>query len=219
MNRVRGTAIGCLLLLLTSCGGGPGGDGEAPADKAVLMDPAGEEMTAQAPETYRARFETSGGTIMIDVERRLSPNGADRFYNLVRHGYYDGCRFFRVVPNFIVQFGMSPDPAVGKVWQEARFADDPVQLSNERGTITFAKTNAPNSRTTQMFFNLVDNARLDGMGFAAFGRIVEGMDVVDAINPEYGEQPNQGKIAERGNEYLTSQFPNLDYIQSATIEE
>lgn len=219
MNRVRGTAIGCLLLLLASCGGGPEGGGEAPANKAVLMDPSSEEMTAQAPDTYRAIFETSGGTITIEVERRLSPNGADRFYNLVRHGYYNGCRFFRVVPNFIVQWGMNPDPELTQTWYHATIADDPVLMSNERGTITFAKTNAPNSRTTQMFLNLVDNARLDGMGFAPFGRVVDGMDVVDAINPEYGEQPSQGKIAEQGNEYLISQFPNLDYIQSATIQE
>ena len=218
MNRVRGTAIGCLLLLLTSCGSGPEGNDEAPVNKVGLMDPNSEEMTAQAPDTYRARFETSGGLILIEVERKLSPNGADRFYNLIRNGYYDGCRFFRVVPNFIVQFGMSPDPEVSKAWHGATIVDDPVMISNDRGTITFAKTGAPNSRTTQMFLNLVDNARLDGMGFAPFGRIVEGMDVVDAINPEYGEQPSQQKIGEQGNEYLISQFPNLDYIKSATID-
>jgi peptidyl-prolyl cis-trans isomerase A (cyclophilin A) len=219
VNRVRGTVMGCLLLLSASCGGGPDGDGEAPVNnKAGLMDPTSEEMMAQAPDTYRARFETSGGTILIEVERKLSPNGADRFYNLVHNGYYNDCRFFRVVPNFIVQFGMSPDPEVSKMWHGATIVDDPVMISNDRGTITFAKTGSPNSRTTQMFLNLVDNARLDGMGFAPFGRIVEGMDVMDAINPEYGEQPNQQKIGEKGNEYLISQFPNLDYIKTATID-
>ncbi|MEC8931200.1 MAG: peptidylprolyl isomerase [Candidatus Latescibacterota bacterium] len=217
MNRVRGTAMGCLLLL-ASCGGGPEGGGDASVNKAVLMDPQGEEMTKQAPDTYRVRFETSAGDIQIEVERSFSPHGADRFYNLVANGFYDECRFFRIVPNFIVQWGMSPDPEVTAVWQGATIPDDPVQISNDRGTITFAKTNSPNSRTTQLFINLVDNARLDGMGFAPFGRIVSGMDVVDALNPEYGEI-GQGNIAARGNAFLIEKYPNLDYIKSATIEE
>jgi len=219
VNRVRETAVGCLLLLLASCGGGPENGGDAPATKAVLMDPQSEEMKTQAPDTYQARFETSGGTILIDVERQSSPNGADRFYNLVRNGYFDGCRFFRVVPGFIVQWGMNPDPALTATWQGARIMDDPVQISNDRGTLTFAKTGAPNSRSSQMFINLGDNANLDSQGFAPFGRVVSGMDVVDAINAEYGQQPSQQSISERGNEYLNERFPNLDYIKSATIEE
>ncbi len=182
------------------------------------MDPQSEEMNKQAPDTYRAQFETSAGTFLIEVERSLSPNGADRFYNLVRNGFYNECRFFRVVPNFMVQWGMSPDPEVGAAWRPATIPDDPVQISNERGTITFAKTGSPNSRTTQLFINFIDNGRLDGMGFAPFGRIVSGMDVVDAINPEYGEIGQQ-KIAEQGNAYLNEKYPNLDYIKSATIEE
>ncbi len=219
MNRVRGTAMGCLLLLLASCGGGPEIGGDAPVPKAVLMDPQSDEMKTQAPDTYRVRFETSGGTILIDVERQLSPNGADRFYNLALNGYFDGCRFFRVVPGFIVQWGMNPDPALTATWQAARIMDDPVQISNDRGTLTFAKTGAPNSRSSQMFINLGDNPNLDGQGFAPFGRVVSGMDVVDAINAEYGQQPSQQSISERGNEYLNEKFPNLDYIKSATIEE
>ena len=136
MNRVRGTAMGCLLLLLASCGGGPEIGGDAPVPKAVLMDPQSDEMKTQAPDTYRVRFETSGGTILIDVERQLSPNGADRFYNLALNGYFDGCRFFRVVPGFIVQWGMNPDPALTATWQAARIHDQDFFLNRNAGGTT-----------------------------------------------------------------------------------
>lgn len=186
-------------------------------DPGALQDPLSAAMQAEAPAEFSVVFKTSAGDFTVAVERALAPRGADRFYNLVRHGYYDDQRFFRVVPGFVVQWGMSGSPDLTRTWQQATFDDDPVQGSNTPGTITFAKTGAPNSRTTQLFINLGTNTRLDGMGFAPFGRVVQGMDVVQAINAEYGESPNQGQIATRGNEYLMTQFPRLDYIESARL--
>ncbi|MBQ43271.1 MAG: peptidylprolyl isomerase [Gemmatimonadetes bacterium] len=186
------------------------------------MDPTGEQATQTAPDEFKVRFETSAGAFVIDVTRDWSPRGADRFYSLIRIGFYDDQRFFRVLPNFVVQWGMSGDPEVTAAWQTARIKDDPVKESNVPGTITFAKTNAPNSRTTQLFINLGDNsANLDGQGFAPFGRVVEGMEVVGSFNAEYGSTPstNQATIAERGNEFLNKNFPNLDYIVTAKIVE
>src|ERR1017187_3246543 len=180
------------------------------------------KLTEKAPDTFKAQFDTTKGKITIDVTRALSPNGADRFYNLVRSGYFKDIAFFRVVPNFMCQFGINGDPAVSAKWREANIADDPVKGSNTRGTITFA-TAGPNTRTTQLFINFVDNANLDGMGFSPFGKVSEGMDVVDKINNEYGEGaprgrgPDQGRIQMEGNAYLKKDFPNLDYIKSATI--
>ena len=193
--------------------------GNAPA---VMMDPTGEQATQTAPNEFKVRFETSAGTFVIDVTRDWSPRGADRFYSLIRIGFYDDQRFFRVIPNFVVQWGMSGDPEVSAAWQTARIKDDPVKESNVPGTITFAKTGAPNSRTTQLFINVGDNsASLDGQGFAPFGRVVEGMEVVGSFNAEYGSTPstNQSTIAERGNEFLNKNFPNLDYIVTAKIVE
>ena len=188
----------------------------------ALMDPTGEQATQTAPDEFKVRFETSAGAFVIDVTRDWSPRGADRFYSLIRIGFYDDQRFFRVIPNFVVQWGMSGDPEVSAAWQTARIKDDPVKESNVPGTITFAKTGAPNSRTTQLFINLGDNsANLDGKGFAPFGRVVEGMEVVGSFNAEYGSTPstNQPTIAERGNEFLNKNFPNLDYIVTAKIVE
>jgi len=153
------------------------------------------------------------------VERDLAPRGADRFYNLVKNGYYDGQRFFRVVPGFVVQWGMHGDPEVTAVWYNARIPDDPVKGSNVRGTVTFA-TSGANSRTTQLFINLGDNSgNLDRQGFAPFGRVADGMQAVDAINAEYGQRPDQGKIHANGNTYLEEKFPNLDYIKTARIAD
>jgi peptidyl-prolyl cis-trans isomerase A (cyclophilin A) len=188
---------------------------------ADLSDPS--TMTEKAPDSYRAKFETSKGVFVIEVTREWAPIGADRFYNLVKNGFYDDVRFFRVLDGFVVQWGMHGDPAIGKVWQAARIQDEVVKQSNATGTVTFAKGGA-NSRTTQVFINLADNARLDGMGFPAFGKIVEGMDVVESLYGGYGEGaprgrgPNQGQIAQFGNEYLKASFPELDYIVKATIE-
>ena len=179
-----------------------------------FADPA--KLTEKAPEVFKAQFDTTKGKVVIEVTRALAPNGADRFYNLVRSGYFTDIRFFRVVPGFMVQFGIHGDPAVSAKWRDANITDDPVKTSNARGTLTFA-TAGPNTRTTQLFINFVDNAGLDGQGFAPFGKVIEGMDVVDKINSESGERPNQGAIQQSGNEYLGKEFPNLDAIKSAAI--
>ncbi len=184
-----------------------------------LMDPKHPEATKAAPAEYRVRFTTSRGDFALLVKREWAPAGVDRFYNLVRMGFYDSGRFFRVAPGFVVQWGLNGDPRVSTAWQEAKIPDDPAgKQTNARGTITFA-TSGPNSRTTQVFINFADNARLDGMGFAPFGRVIAGMDVVDAINAEYKEQPNQGAITSQGNPYLMREFPRLDFIVKATLAD
>ena len=182
----------------------------------ALRTPA--KLKEVAPATFRANFETSAGVFVVEVTRAWAPKGADRFYNLVKYGYFDGARFFRVVPNFIVQFGIHADPKINAVWQDANITDDPVTQSNRRGSLTFA-TSGPNSRTTQLFINFRDNAGLDARGFAPFGQVVAGMEFVDKINAEYGEAPNQGLIQSQGNAYLAKNFPRLDYIKKATIEK
>jgi len=170
----------------------------------------------QAPETYKVLFETSGGDFTVEVHREWSPNGADRFHKLVESGFYDECRFFRVVPGFMVQWGINGDPEIQQNWVDAKIKDDRVTKSNKRGLITFA-TSGKNSRTSQVFINYKDNAFLDGQGFSPFGEIVEGMDVVDAINSQYGEKPDQGLVQTKGNEYLNKSFPTLTYIKKATV--
>ena len=179
-------------------------------------------LTAQAPAAYKVKFDTSKGPFVIEVHRDWAPLGADRFYNLVKNGFYNDARFFRVVSGFMVQFGISGDPKVQSVWRDASIADDAVKQSNTRGMITFA-TRGPNTRTTQVFINFADNARLDAMGFAPFGQVVSGMDVVDKLYSGYGEGaprgqgPAQSRIQGEGNAYLTQEFPKLDYIKTATI--
>jgi peptidyl-prolyl cis-trans isomerase A (cyclophilin A) len=179
-------------------------------------------VNEQAPETYRVQFQTSKGNFTMEVTRAWAPLGADRFYNLVRSGFYDNARFFRVLPTFVVQFGIPADPAVAGQWRSARIADDPVTQSNAAGSVTFA-TAGPNTRTTQVFINLADNANLDAMGFAPFGRISEGIDVVGQLYSGYGEGaphgkgPNQGRIQTEGNAYLEREFPKLDHIRKAEI--
>ena len=185
-----------------------------------FTDPA--KLTEKAPEIFKAQFDTTKGKFTIEVTRSLSPNGADRFYNLVRSGYFKDVAFFRVVPGFMCQFGIHGDPSVSAKWREAAIPDDPVKGSNTRGTITFA-TAGPNTRTTQLFISFADNRNLDDMGFSPFGKVTEGMDVVDKINSEYGEGaprgrgPDQGRVQGEGNTYLKKDFPNLDYIKFATI--
>ncbi len=186
-------------------------------NKSKLKNPAA--LTEKAPETYRAKFDTTRGVFVIEVKRSWAPIGADRFYNLVKNGFYDNCRFFRVVPKFMVQFGINGDPAVTAAWEQANMKDDPVKKSNTPGYVTYAKTSMPNSRSTQVFINYGDNTFLDGQGFAPFGKVVVGMNVVDSIYSVYGETPDQGRIHMGGNEYLEKNFPKLDYIKSAVIEE
>ena len=185
------------------------------AGAASLKNPASLKETA--PATYRANFDTSAGAIVIEVHRDWAPLGADRFYNLVKNGFFDNARFFRVVPNFMVQFGMNGDPAVTAAWQGATLKDEPTKETNKKGYVTFAKTGAPNSRGTQVFINFKDNGFLDSQGFAPFGQVVSGMDVAEKITSQYGESPNQGRITAEGNAYLTKEFPKLDYIRKATI--
>ena len=185
------------------------------AGAASLKNPASLKETA--PATYKVNLDTSAGAIVIEVHRDWAPLGADRFYNLVKNGFFDNARFFRVVPNFMVQFGMNGDPAVTTAWQGATLKDEPTKESNKRGYVTFAKTGAPNSRGTQVFINFKDNGFLDSQGFAPFGQVVSGMDVAEKITSQYGESPNQGRITAEGNAYLTKEFPKLDYIKKATI--
>src|ERR1700738_738818 len=179
-----------------------------------LLKPA--TLTAKAPAVFKAKFATTTGDFVVEVHRDWAPLGADRFYNLVRYGYFTNAAFFRVVPGFVVQFGLNANPAVNKVWHDAKIQDDPVVQSNKRGYLVFA-TAGPNTRTTQLFINYVDNARLDGMGFAPFGTVVEGMDVVDKIFPAYGEKPSQDLITDQGDAYLKANFPDMDKIKTATI--
>lgn len=179
---------------------------------------AGKQPASQSSsaDTYRVVLDTSEGLVIIDVDRRLAPNGARRFYELVKGKYFDGARFYRVVPGFVVQWGAAADPALTKKW-DVPIPDDPVKASNTRGTVAFAATEQPNSRTTHLFINLGDNAKLDAMGFAPIGRVGSGMQVVGRIYSGYGEQPDQSLIAAQGNAYLEKEFPRLDYIKSARI--
>ncbi len=175
------------------------------------------EATEQAPAEYTARFTTSKGNFAIHVTRAWAPLGADRFYNLVKGGFYDDTRFFRVMPGFIVQWGIhGGGESVMSAWRNATIPDDPPRESNAAGTVTFAMAGA-NSRTTQVFINYGANSRLDGMGFAPFGKVVEGMDVVSSIHSGYGERPDQARLQREGNVYLEKEFPNLDFIKKAEI--
>lgn len=187
-----------------------------PASPQAVAPPAGSPVP-RAPDVFRVRFETSKGPFVIEARRSWSPNGVDRFHQLVTAGYYDNNRFFRVLPGFIVQFGMHGDPAVNRTWDSLTIADDPVVQQNRRGTVTFAKPMSPNSRTTHLFINYADNLNLDGMGFSPIGTVVEGMAVVDSIYAGYGENPQQNRIAAEGNAYLNREFPNLDFIRTARL--
>jgi peptidyl-prolyl cis-trans isomerase A (cyclophilin A) len=186
----------------------------ARADRALMHPHA---LTAKAPAHFDVAFRTTAGSFTVEVIRAWAPNGADRFYNLVKHHYYDGTSFFRVVPGFVVQFGLSGNPALNAIWPNATIADDPVTQHNAVGTLTFADS-GPNSRTTQLFINLGDNAQLDRMGFAPFGRIVSGMGAVTRIYSGYGETPDQGAITAQGDAYLRSNFPHMDRIITARIQ-
>jgi peptidyl-prolyl cis-trans isomerase A (cyclophilin A) len=187
-----------------------------------LSNPAA--LNEKAPAAYKAKFETSKGAFVVEVQRDWAPNGADRFYNLVKNGYFDDARFFRVMSDFMVQFGINGDPAVNAAWRSARIKDDPVRQSNKKGYLTYA-TSGPDSRTTQVFINFKDNAGLDGQGFAPFGRVVSGMNVVESLNSEYGDGaprgrgPDQGRLQMEGNAYLAKEFSRMDFVRKATIEQ
>ena len=197
---------------------------KAPASKTAydpaLMHPA--TLTAKAPAEYEVKFVTTQGEFTVKVTRAWAPNGADRFYNLVRHHFYDGASFFRVLSGFMAQFGLSAYPQVSNAWEQANIKDDPLVQHNQRGFITFA-TAGPNTRTTQVFINYGNNLALDKMGFTPFGQVTEGMEVVDKLYSGYGEGapdghgPDQGKVGNEGRPYLMKNFPLLDSIKTATI--
>ena len=205
----------------------------APAAAPTAAPAAGEPHPAikdptlavdKAPDEFKVRFDTTKGSFVVAVTKKWSPAGADRFFNLVKIGYFADIAFFRAIAGFMCQFGIHGDPAVNGVWKEAAIDDDPsVGQTNGRYTLTFAKKGMPNSRSVQFFINYKDNSNLDGMGFTPFGKVTEGMDVVDKLNTEYGEGqpggngPNQMRVQSEGNRYLKAEFPNLDYIKSATI--
>jgi peptidyl-prolyl cis-trans isomerase A (cyclophilin A) len=235
-----------LALALPACGGSPAAPSEAkpaavaatpsaapsttevapePAKPAAgphegLLDPSKAKLTA--PATFKAKFETTKGDFVIEIQRDWAPNGVDRFYSLVTVGYYEDIALYRVIDGFMVQFGIHGDPKMNKIWKDATILDDKVTQSNTPGMLTFA-TRGANTRTTQLFINYGQNVRLDGMGFAPFGKVVEGMDVVNNIHSGYGEGaprgrgPDQPKMQSEGNTYLRADFPDLDYIKSISI--
>jgi peptidyl-prolyl cis-trans isomerase A (cyclophilin A) len=182
----------------------------------ALMHPA--SLKAQAPDVYEVTFVTTKGNFVVRVTRAWAPLGADRFYNLVRHRFYNDMAVFRVATGFVVQFGLGPSPAVNRVWESARIKDDPVAQGNKPGTITFA-TAGPNTRTTQVFINLGDNSGLDSQGFAPFGQVTSGMDVVQSFYNGYGETTtnDQANITSGGKAYLEKMYPKLDVIKTATV--
>jgi peptidyl-prolyl cis-trans isomerase A (cyclophilin A) len=196
-------------LLLAGCGQ------QQPGEQA-------KAVAGPAPEVYRVNFETSKGAFVVEVTRAWAPRGADRFYELVQKKFYDGARFFRVVPRFMAQFGLKGNPATDRYWSQMPIPDDTVKTNNLRGTLSFAMA-GPASRTTQVFINLQDNVRLDRMNFAPFGKVISGMEVVDQLFKGYGDAPpsgvgpEQARIREEGNDYLVRFFPRLDYIKSATV--
>ena len=203
-----GLALGCTLLFLTSCRG----------------EEAKVTSAEKIPQVYRAQFQTTKGNIVIEVHRKWSHRGADRFHELIQDQFFDDTTFFRVVKDFVVQFGLNGDQATNSKWKDRTIYDDSPKESNLRGTVTFALS-GPNTRTTQIFFNLGDNSRLDSMGgFTPFGRVIEGMDVVDSLYGGYGDMPSQGgkgpdstKIESLGDTYLRESFPKLDRINKAAI--
>ena len=190
----------------------------AGAQRANLTNPSA--LTEQAPATYRARFETNKGVFVVAVTREWAPLAADRFYNLVKNGFYDDARFFRVLSGFMAQFGLSGDPAIQGAWRDAGLRDEPAVQSNLRGFVTFARESSPNSRYTMVFINYKDNSYLDKEGFPPFGQVVTGMEVADALYSEYGRTnvPDQRRITREGNAYLAADYPKLDFIRRATIE-
>ena len=193
--------------------------GQTAASKASkLLNPAA--LTAKAPALFKTKFDTTKGVIVAEVHRDWSPFGADRFYNLVNNGFFNGVRFFRVIPNFMAQFGINGNPAVNAAWDKVDLKDDSGgKQSNTRGTMSYGNTGRPNSRGTQVFINYGDNSRLDAQGFTPFGMVVEGMDAADMLNAEYGSAPQgaQARIAAEGNKFLIANYPKLDYVKTATV--
>jgi peptidyl-prolyl cis-trans isomerase A (cyclophilin A) len=220
---VHAVCLVLAMMLVLSLLISPLGAGES-EKQSPLLQPKSASMTQTAPADFRVKFQTSEGDFVVEAQRDWAPLGVDRFYNLVHNGYYDGVCFFRVISGFMAQFGIHGDPKVAAAWRSERIQDDPVKQSNKRGYLSYAMA-GPNTRTTQLFINYADNSRLDQMGFAPIGRVVEGMDVVDRLHAGYGEGapqgkgPHQGRLQTEGNTYLTKDFPQLDCIQKAMILE
>jgi peptidyl-prolyl cis-trans isomerase A (cyclophilin A) len=227
-------------LLASACGSGPSQPPAAPVESLPSAAPVSSALTppvvhhtvaeldpslatAKAPDVFQARFTTSNGAFVIEVHRDWAPNGADRFYNLVKMGFFDDSRFFRAISGFMVQFGIPGDPQVAAKWRDSNIQDDPAKQSNLRGTISFAQAGSPNSRTTQVFISYRDNSQLDASNFAPFGKVIDGMDTVSTLYKGYGEGapggtgPSQDRIQGEGNAYLDAEFPKLDRIVSAQI--
>ncbi|MEP7361654.1 MAG: peptidylprolyl isomerase [Acidobacteriota bacterium] len=210
------------LLLLAGCSSTPEAKKEpAPASTPTPVEPETTKGNVPpskvgAPDVFKVKMDTSKGPVIIEVHREWAPIGADRFYELVKDGFFQEARFFRIVPNFIVQFGLAADPKMSKKWDKT-VADDPVSRTNRAGSVTFA-TAGPNTRNSQIFINLASNQSLDNQGFAPFGQVIEGMEAVQKFNAAYGEMPDQQAITMRGNAYLKDKFPNLDYIKTAVIQ-
>jgi peptidyl-prolyl cis-trans isomerase A (cyclophilin A) len=214
MRRAWGIALGAAALLaLAGC--------SSSNESKKKAAPAAKNE--KAPDVFSVSLDTSKGPVVIEVHRDWAPAGADHFYSLVKTGYYDGDRFFRVVRNFVVQFGVSGDVGANRLWSNAYLLDDPVKQSNLRGSVTYAKE-GPHSRSTQLFINLKDNKTLDKQGFAPIGKVASGMDVVERFYNSYGEMPPRGqgpdpsRIASEGNDYLDAKFPRLDYIRKAAVQ-
>lgn len=186
------------------------------AQPAKLMNPAA--LNDKAPEQYRAKITTNKGEFIIAVNRSWAPLAADRFYNLVKSGFYDGCVFFRVLPGFVAQWGLHPRPAVQARWEKATLKDEPRKQKNRLGYVAFAATGEVNSRSTQVFINLKDSPDLDLQGFVPFGDVVKGIGLTAILNNRYGQKPDQHRILKQGNAYLKASFPDLDYIKTAVIE-
>jgi len=222
MFRRTASSLFSSLFLVAALALTAGAAAPALAQSADLVNPAA--LRERAPDTFKVRFDTTKGVFVVQVNRAWAPQGADRFYNLVKSGFYDDVRFFRVISGFMVQFGIHGDPKIAAPWREARIQDDPVTQSNKRGFVTYAMA-GPNTRTTQLFINFGDNSSLDQQGFSPFGQVISGMDVVDKLNPEYGEGlprgrgPDQGRLQKEGNAYLKKDFSRMDYIRKATIEK
>lgn len=231
---LRATALALALALPLACGGdgaSSGADGDGADDPGAaasaadpLLRPGSPGASRRAPDVYRVEFVTSEGPFTVEVHREWAPRGADRLYNLVRLDFFRDARFFRVLEGFVAQFGLSGRPAVDSAWRGHPIQDDSVRRSNARGTLTFASA-GEDTRTTQLFVNLADNPRLDGMGFAPVGEVVEGMSVVDSLYAGYGEGaprgsgPSQARILREGNAYLERSFPELDHVEEARLIE
>lgn len=219
-SHIQVSIVALAALVLAGCAGEEGPPPPPPPTRA-LLEPGSDSASLTAPEQFRARFETSKGEFTVEVHRDWAPHGADRFYYLAKNGFYDNGRFFRVVPGFVVQFGISWSPEVSAAWKGQEIPDDPVVETNSRGRLTYAMA-GPNTRNTQVFINFADNTHLDENGFAPFGEVVEGMEVVDSLYAGYGRTgltPDQKRLREEGNAYLDAEFPLLDHITRVSIIE